>query len=82
MRNMSEEREEVIVGERRYRLDRMEYASRIHRICDVCGEKTQDVYIQTEEKRYWNPILQRYSWTHAGCDILFGHKKCLKRIRG
>jgi len=36
---MRGEREEVIVGERRYRLDRMEYASRIHKACDICGEK-------------------------------------------
>ena len=79
---MSEEREEVIVGERRYRLDKIEYASRIYKTCDVCGEKTQDVYIQIEEKRYWNPVFHRYSWTHAGCDILFGHKECLQRIRG
>jgi len=79
---MGEEREEVIVGERRYRLDRMEDGARIERRCDVCGGKTRDVYVQIEEKRYWNPIFHRYSWTHAGCEILFGHKECLQKIRG
>ena len=78
---MSEEREEVIVGERRYRLDRMEYASRIYKTCDVCGEKTRDVYIQIEEKRYWNPVFHRYSWTGEGCEDHMGHRECLEKIR-
>jgi len=79
---MSKEIEEAIVGEKRYRLCEMKYGSEIYRACDVCGEKTQDVYIQIEEKRYWNPVFHRYSWTHAGCELLFGHKECLQKIRG
>ena len=46
---MSEEREEVIVGERRYRLDKIEYASRIEKRCDVCGEDTRCVYTNRRE---------------------------------
>ena len=81
MRKMSEEREEVIVGERRYRLSRTGYGSDRYGPCDICGKRADSVYYQREERLYWNPIFWRYSWTGEGCEDHMGHRECLEKIR-
>ena len=81
MVNMSEVIEEVIKGDYKYKLSRTGYGSDRYGVCDICGKWADSIYIQSEMKRYWNPIDQRWSWTYEGCKTHIGHKECLIKIR-
>lgn len=69
----------VIVGERhRYTLHRTGHSSSRFGECDVCGKWCSDVFYQSEERAYVNPIQpDQESWTQHGCHAWFGHESCL-----
>lgn len=65
----------------RYNLISTEEPSQKYGNCDICGKHTTEVFHQTEERQYFNPITQQTSWTKNNCHDLFGHKECLESNR-
>jgi hypothetical protein len=46
--------------------------------CEICGEPATEVFYQSEERKFFNPITQTESYTQDKCICCFGHKKCLE----
>lgn len=83
MNNILEREEKVLVssGQYRYNLSSTGYSSNHYSNCDICGKYATEVFYQTEEKQYFNPITQQLSWTKNNCFDYFGHKECLLNRR-
>jgi len=62
----------------RYNLTSTEESSNKYGNCEICGKHVTEVFHQTEERQYYNPITHQTSWTQHECHNLFGHKECLK----
>jgi hypothetical protein len=66
----------------RYRLRSTGHSSDRYGNCEVCGNRCSDVFIQVEEVQYEIPQEGdkpvEISWTHYGCQTIFGHEDCLK----
>ena len=65
----------------RYKLTSTGNSSDRYGKCEVCNENVSDVFVQTEERQFWNKWKQKISWTHDGCKALFGHKACLEKAQ-
>lgn len=81
----------------RYRLSSTGESSRRFGPCDVCGEHVSEVFLQTEEKRFYidegdlamidDPETRAewqetgWGWTQHECFDYFGHKECLMEMR-
>lgn len=62
----------------KYNLTSTNESSHKYGNCDICGKHTTEVFYQTEEKEYFNPVAQQLSFTQHRCYNFFGHKECLK----
>jgi hypothetical protein len=62
----------------RYKLSSTEYSSAQYGNCEVCGKHATEVFIQSEERKYFNPITKQESYTFHKCRNYIGHKECLE----
>jgi len=46
--------------------------------CECCDNPVSEVFHQVEERKYFNPISQKESYTHHNCRDYFGHRDCLE----
>jgi hypothetical protein len=63
----------------RYKIKAIGASSARYGNCEVCQKHVSDVYLQTHETSYRNPITGATGWQYAG--DAFGHEACLMSIR-
>jgi hypothetical protein len=52
-------------------------------MCEVCGKKVNEVFLQSEERRYainYKGVVHE-GWTGHKCNNSFGHEECMLSIR-
>ena len=63
--------------EYKYTLKSWEASSQKYGNCEVCGQHVTEIYHQTEERKYFDPMDNGFSYTRHNCTDLIGHKDCL-----
>lgn len=64
-----------------YEISSTEQSSNHYGNCEVCGKHVSEVFYQTENRKYFNPIANKQSLTSHQCKNLFGHQECLIGVR-
>jgi len=62
----------------KYNLTSTNESSHKYGNCDICGNYVTEVFRQTEEREYLNPVTKQMSLTKNNCYDYFGHEECLK----
>jgi len=70
------------VGQRRYRLRRLNGNSDKYGPCEICKQYVSDFFYQTEEIFYRHQSgIRRKGWTYANATNRYGHENCLQSKR-
>lgn len=65
----------------KYRMSSTGFSSKKYGKCEVCGQHVSEVFLQVEQRKYFDTINNKKSYTHHGCKDYFGHKDCLIKQR-
>ena len=45
--------------------------------CEVCGQKCDTTYYQSETRDFTSAVTKVSGQTHHGCHHIYGHRECL-----
>lgn len=65
-----------------YRISSTHSNSDKYGVCEICKKHASEVFMQSEQRDYFNPITNEISQTYADCrPHTFGHEQCLLSIQ-
>ena len=65
-----------------YRISSTHSNSDKYGVCEICKKHASEVFMQSEQRDYLNPITNEISQTYADCrPHTFGHEQCLLSIQ-
>jgi hypothetical protein len=65
-----------------YKISSTHASSEKYGVCEVCKTHVSEVFIQSEQRKYNNPITNTIGLTYYDCHPhLFGHEECLLSVR-
>jgi len=64
-------------GVYRYRIRSTGDSSRKYGNCEICDQHASEMFIQVEERQYFNLGKSEQGWTQYKCKTSFGHYDCL-----
>ena len=65
-----------------YKISSLHSSSDKYGVCEICKKHASEVFCQSEQREFFNPITNNISLTYADCrPHAFGHEQCLISVQ-